>query len=615
MRTDNLPTNISQSSSLTAKAQGISLSNQLLGSSDNADSFDRVLNSQVDARESRSSATQSTSAQEARQEASPRSESGKRLPDDRADRLQDKQQADRRRQADASEARQAENSRDGKERAAEARNEQGRQASDRQEDARQNDQRASRERVVAQGEAGRASENQTHRERAEPLTADAPISEVTADEGGIPKDAETSAQQLAFALQQDGEQADNLDDFLTTQAASTLNKEAGLKDQSSDIVISPELLANVSTMEESIIDAPPSEAELALLADLSDEERLALEEASVTPVQIEGEGFADLEADVDPEAIASVMNDGFAKASTATQDEASRADMALFGTKKESPKPVITPSMSPSAMADAEEGGPAGAATKPGNAESVSGEELAGFEAKTEKKSDLGVLADKMQSIKPMAGEGIVASPVQERLAALAKALDKAMDKAASSSTAGQGAAKPAEAQDGAKATPFQRSLEQMSRAPTNIAKPFGTNIQAPLQSREWAGEVGQRLMMMVSSRLNSAQIQLNPREMGPIDVKVSVQHDQASVVFTSHAAPTREALEQALPRLREMMEQNGVALGDVDVRDHDAHESDQRRGQDHRQGGSADAEVAAVDESSSDRIIQQAVGLVDYYA
>jgi len=85
--------------------------------------------------------------------------------------------------------------------------------------------------------------------------------------------------------------------------------------------------------------------------------------------------------------------------------------------------------------------------------------------------------------------------------------------------------------------------------------------------------------------------------------------------VFTSHAAPTREALEQALPRLREMMEQNGVALGDVDVRDHDARESDQRRGQDHRQGGSADAEVAAVDESSSERIIQQAVGLVDYYA
>ena len=120
----------------------------------------------------------------------------------------------------------------------------------------------------------------------------------------------------------------------------------------------------------------------------------------------------------------------------------------------------------------------------------------------------------------------------------------------------------------------------------------LGAPLQAPLQSREWAGEMGQRLMMMVSTKLNSAQIQVNPRDLGPIDVKVSLQQDQAHVTFTSHAAPTRDALEQAIPRLREMLEQNGVALGDVDVRQQDARESgqqQQRTGRDSGGGSSAD--------------------------
>ncbi|MGB1061230.1 MAG: flagellar hook-length control protein FliK, partial [Ketobacter sp.] len=240
-------------------------------------------------------------------------------------------------------------------------------------------------------------------------------------------------------------------------------------------------------------------------------------------------------------------------------------------------------------------------------------DDVALADSKQEKKSDVAMLTEKLASRNGMP-ENPVPTPVQERLAALAKALDKAAGVGKDTS---QPVPKAVEQADGTKATPFQRSLEQVGRSSATMAKPFATPIQTPMQSREWGNEVGQRLMMMVSSKLNSAQIQLTPRDMGPIDVKVSVQQDQANVVFTSHAAPTRDALEQALPRLRELMEQNGVALGDVDVRDQNAQESHDRRGQDHRSGSGSEQEADAVvqTEAAAEGETQHAVGLVDYYA
>ena len=231
-------------------------------------------------------------------------------------------------------------------------------------------------------------------------------------------------------------------------------------------------------------------------------------------------------------------------------------------------------------------------------------------EAKLDKKADLNLIGDKalarMQSL-----ENPQVTPVQERLAALAKALDKSTREPASR---GQATALT-EAADNSKASGFHRSLEQMSRPQPGAPRTLGAPLQAPLQSREWAGEMGQRLMMMVSTKLNSAQIQVNPRDLGPIDVKVSLQQDQAHVTFTSHAAPTRDALEQAIPRLREMLEQNGVALGDVDVRQQDARESGQQQQRTGRDSGGGSSADPAAEETQSPTVTRQAVGLVDYYA
>ena len=90
--------------------------------------------------------------------------------------------------------------------------------------------------------------------------------------------------------------------------------------------------------------------------------------------------------------------------------------------------------------------------------------------------------------------------------------------------------------------------------------------ISVPLQQSQWGDEVGNRIMWMVRQEVQSASIKLNPPHLGPLEVKVSFANDQVNVSFTSHHAPVREALDASMPRLREMLGDNGLQLGDANV-------------------------------------------------
>lgn len=586
MRTDNLPTNLTLSSSLTSKTQDISLTNQLFGSSPTAESFDQVLNSQVKAREPNPAPRPDSQPREDRQEAKSSDEGGKRLPDGAADRLQARQQAEQRRQDESAGARQSDKNRADREQA-------GDQVAEAQ---RERQDRLSEHTDAEQLEEARRQDNSTQSEAESEQLNSEYAQQASAEVAQL-----LEQQQTGQLLQGEVALAGSDSSLETAEDVTPATVD-------SEIVVAPELLDSVGVMGEQSEGLSLSQEDLQALAELSEEERLALEAAAAELGKIEGEGFQELPAD---EGLAGVMSDTASDLPRQAVEMPGGAIPAAEAPKSagvESAKSALTPSMSAAAAVALADGSDAEAGEFSSSDEG-DGHEFPVFEPKDNKKGEPGALADKLQ-MKPISSDGAIATPVQERLAALAKALDKAAPDSVS-----QSAGKVTEQADTSKATPFQRSLEQVSRASGVTAKPFSTNIQAPLQSREWAGEVSQRLMMMVSSKLSSAQIHLNPRELGPIDVKVSMHQDQANVVFTSHAAPTRDALEQAMPRLRDMMEQNGVALGDVDVRDHDARESHERAGQDQHQGGSNRSQVADADEVTVERVIQQPVGLVDYYA
>ncbi len=83
------------------------------------------------------------------------------------------------------------------------------------------------------------------------------------------------------------------------------------------------------------------------------------------------------------------------------------------------------------------------------------------------------------------------------------------------------------------------------------------------------ARALGERVVVMADRELTQARIALNPPQLGPLEVRVQVSGDQASVTFTSHSQLTREAIEQALPRLREMLGGQGFTQVDVNVSQH----------------------------------------------
>lgn len=83
-----------------------------------------------------------------------------------------------------------------------------------------------------------------------------------------------------------------------------------------------------------------------------------------------------------------------------------------------------------------------------------------------------------------------------------------------------------------------------------------------------WGEALGERVLWLIGNRVSAAQLSLNPPELGPLEVRILLDGDQAQLHFVSAHAHVREALEGALPRLREMLGEAGIQLLDAGVHD-----------------------------------------------
>ncbi|MGO1297881.1 MAG: flagellar hook-length control protein FliK [Vibrio sp.] len=85
--------------------------------------------------------------------------------------------------------------------------------------------------------------------------------------------------------------------------------------------------------------------------------------------------------------------------------------------------------------------------------------------------------------------------------------------------------------------------------------------------SKDGADQVAEKVHMMMSKNLKSIDIRLDPPEMGKMHIKMQMNNDGgATVHFTVASHHARDALEQSMPRLREMLSQQGVQLGGASV-------------------------------------------------
>lgn len=90
--------------------------------------------------------------------------------------------------------------------------------------------------------------------------------------------------------------------------------------------------------------------------------------------------------------------------------------------------------------------------------------------------------------------------------------------------------------------------------------------IQTPVGTHGWDGEVADKLVWMIGRQEQRAELVLNPPQMGRIEVSLSINDGQTSALFVSANPAVRDALEAGLPRLREILADAGVNLGQTQV-------------------------------------------------
>ncbi|WP_370051413.1 flagellar hook-length control protein FliK [Neptunomonas sp.] len=161
--------------------------------------------------------------------------------------------------------------------------------------------------------------------------------------------------------------------------------------------------------------------------------------------------------------------------------------------------------------------------------------------------------------------------------------------------------------------------LTQAASALNRTSTPVQMNMPAGMNPGQpgWSEAMSERVVWASKQGVQTATLQLDPPELGSLQVKLHITHDQVSVSFSSPHASVRDSVEQSMPRLKEMLEEQGLSLGESSVNDQGASSSDRDR--DEQTGvasrdGRYDAsreEGAEVSENEN----KSSLSLVDYYA
>ncbi|MDH5358654.1 MAG: flagellar hook-length control protein FliK [Gammaproteobacteria bacterium] len=138
--------------------------------------------------------------------------------------------------------------------------------------------------------------------------------------------------------------------------------------------------------------------------------------------------------------------------------------------------------------------------------------------------------------------------------------------------------------------------------APTTSTSQASLDIQPSVQSQAWNRVLSSRVIWMAREGIQRAELKLNPANLGPVEVRLNMHNDQANVTFIAHHATTRDALEQALPKLRDSFMENGFELTDANVSQHDFEQaaSDEQN----EKGNAESSQSTSVDERDGESIV-----------
>ncbi len=118
----------------------------------------------------------------------------------------------------------------------------------------------------------------------------------------------------------------------------------------------------------------------------------------------------------------------------------------------------------------------------------------------------------------------------------------------------------------GGNVQPFANLLSERIHSPAAPQPLPSLEVPQRVDSAQWGQGLGDKVVWMVGSQTQGAELKLNPPALGPLEVRVSMSDGQATLSFMTPHAPVREAIEAATTRLREMLGDSGINLGSVSV-------------------------------------------------
>lgn len=164
--------------------------------------------------------------------------------------------------------------------------------------------------------------------------------------------------------------------------------------------------------------------------------------------------------------------------------------------------------------------------------------------------------------------------------------------------------------------TPLQVNRQETIQVQLSLRQGVEQQNQMQEMIQRFSPVMKQQLITMVSQGIQHAEIRLDPPELGHMLVKIQVHGDQTQVQFHVTQTQTRDLVEQAMPRLRELLQEQGMQLAD-------SHVSQGGQGE-RREGGFGDgggSNGTDVDEISAEELhlgLNQATSVnsgIDYYA
>lgn len=151
----------------------------------------------------------------------------------------------------------------------------------------------------------------------------------------------------------------------------------------------------------------------------------------------------------------------------------------------------------------------------------------------------------------------------------------------------------------------------------TELPQNMTPEIRTPVQDPRWSQDFGEKIVWMARNDQQQAQLSLSPAHLGPLQITLNLDASKASAMFIAATPEVQQAIEDAMPRLREMLAGAGISLGQTSVGTQSQQEQ-QSMAQNNRSLSqeSGDKAILGADSNTLPPVIsRQGLGMVDLFA